>query len=78
MRVQVECYAGRKAGERLVSFRLDGREYMVEEVVDSWLGPKHVFFKVRADYGGLYILRHDTSVPDGSWELVSFRELDER
>ncbi len=70
MRVEVECYAGRKADERPVRFRLDGREYMVEEVVDSWLGPEHAFFKVRADDGGLYLLRHETSVPDGSWELV--------
>jgi len=74
MKVQAECYAGRKGDERLVRFRLDERSYGVEEVVDSWYGPEHVFFKVRADDGGLYILRHDTSVPDGEWELVSFRE----
>jgi len=74
MHVQVECYAGRKADERPRRFRLDEHEYTVEEVLDTWYGPEHVFFKIRADDGCLYILRHETSVPDEDWELVSFRE----
>jgi hypothetical protein len=78
MRVEVECYAGRKAEERPVRFRLDEHEYMVEEVLDQWYGPEDVFFKIRADDDNLYILRHETSVPDGDWELVSFRESGER
>ncbi len=56
-----------------VRFRLDGHEYFVEEVLDSWYGLEHVFFKVRADDVNTYILRHKTLVPDGEWELVSFR-----
>ncbi|MBZ5723296.1 MAG: hypothetical protein LAO03_23415 [Acidobacteriia bacterium] len=75
MNVQVECYAGRIAEERPVRFRLEGHEYMVEEVLDQWYGPEHVFFKLRADDGNVYILRHETSVPDGEWDLVSFREF---
>jgi len=74
MKVQVECYAGRIADERPVRFRLDDHEYMVEEVLDQWYGPEHVFFKLRADDGNVYILRHETSVPEGEWELMSFRE----
>ena len=74
MRVQVESYAGWKAEERPVRFRLNEREYLVEEVVDQWYGPEHVFFKVCADDGNMYILRHLTSVPEGDWELVSFRQ----
>jgi hypothetical protein len=74
MRVEVECYAGRKADERPVRFRLDQHEYIVTEVLDTWHSPDHVFFKVRADDDCLYILRHETSVPDGDWDLVSFRE----
>jgi hypothetical protein len=68
MKVQVECYSGRKADERPGRFRL-------EEVLDQWYGPEHVFFKTRADDGNLYILRHETSVLDRDWELVSFREV---
>jgi len=74
MKVLVECYSGGKADERPVRFRLNGWEYLVQEVVDQWYGPEHQFFKVRADDGNLYILRHETSVPEGEWELVSFRQ----
>jgi len=74
MRLSVQCYAGRKADERPLRFQLNDREYLVEEVVDQWHGPEHEFFKLRADDGKLYILRHQTSMLDGEWELVSFRE----
>ena len=74
MKLSVECYSGRKANERPVRFWLGGRLYQVETVLDQWYGPEHVFYKVRADDGNLYILRQQTSTPDGQWELVSFRE----
>ncbi len=74
MKVQVECYSGWKAEERPVRFQLEERTYTVEEVLDQWYGPEHLFFKVRADDGGAYILRRQTSAPDGGWDLVSFRE----
>jgi hypothetical protein len=73
MRVQVECYSGRIADERPVRFRLDEHEYLVEEVIDQWYGPEHVFFKLCADDGKIYVLRRQTSVPDGEWDLVSYR-----
>jgi hypothetical protein len=73
MRVEVECYSGRKADERPVRFRLDGQEYFVEEVLDQWYGPDDVIFKVRADDGNVYILEHQTSELDADWSLVSFR-----
>jgi len=73
MKLEVDCYAGRKADERPVRFRLDGHEYMVEELLDQWYGPQDVFYKFRADDGNLYILRQQTS--DESWDLVSFRRI---
>lgn len=72
--MQVESYSGRKADERPVRFQLDEHEYIVEELLDQWYGPEDVFFKIRADDRGVYILRHQTSVPDGDWNLVSFRK----
>ena len=75
MTVEVDSYAGRKGDERPMRFRLDGRLYLVEEVSDQWYGPHDVFFKVRADDGNLYILRKDTSTPDGLWYLESFRQI---
>jgi len=76
MKVQVECYAGYKADERPVRFWLDERLYQVEEVVDRWYGPEDAFFKVRADDGNLYILRHERSAPE--WRLEAFRQADIR
>ena len=75
MKLEVECYSGRKADERPVRFRLDGHEYMVEELLDQWYGPSDTYFKVRADDGNLYILRRETAAPDGLWHLESFRQL---
>jgi hypothetical protein len=71
MRVRVECYSGWKGDERPVRFRVEGHEYMVEKILDEWYGPDHIFFKVRADDGHVYVLRHETAVPDNGWELVS-------
>lgn len=51
---------------------------MVEEVLEQWYGPDHAFFKLRADDGNVYILRHLTSMPDGGWELVAYLEFGER
>ena len=75
MKLEVECYSGQKADERPVRFRLDGHEYLVEEVLDQWYGSQDIFFKVRSDDGNLYILRQETSTPDGPWHLESFRQL---
>ncbi len=77
MKLEVECYAGRKADERPVGFRLDGHEYQVEDVIDQWYGPEKAYYKVRADDGNLYILGRETSTPDGVWDLVFFRQLPE-
>ncbi len=74
MKLTVECYAGRKADERPVRFWLSGTQYQVEAVLDQWYDPKGIAYKVRADDGNLYILRQETSTPDGEWNLVSFRQ----
>jgi hypothetical protein len=78
MHLDVECYSGRKAEERPVRFSLAGHVYVVEEVLDQWYGTESTFFKVRADDGNLYILRQQTSAPDGVWDLVSFRQASDK
>ena len=50
-RLHVQCYPGRKADEIPHCFQLNTHEYFAEEIVDQWYGPKHVFFKLRADDG---------------------------
>jgi len=74
MKVDVECYAGRKADERPVQFRLEGKQYWVEDVLDQWYEPGSIFYKLRANDGNFYILRQQASTPDGAWNLVAFRE----
>lgn len=71
MIVQVQCYAGRKADERPVRFRIGERDYLVEEIVEQWYGPEGSFYKVRADDHHLYLLRHQTSTD--KWGLESIR-----
>ena len=77
MKLHVECYSGRKAEERPVRFQLDAHLYTVRELVDQWYGPEDVFYKVLANDGNLYILKRQTTTPDGAWSLVSFRRLHE-
>jgi len=73
MNLTVECYSGRKADERPIRFRIEGRQYEVEAVVDQWYEPDSISYKVKADDENFYILRHETSKPSGTWDLVSFR-----
>jgi hypothetical protein len=75
MKLNVECYSGRKADERPVRFLLGGRQYLVETVLDQWYDPASVFYQVRADDGSLHILRQQTSLPAGTWDLVSLRQM---
>lgn len=71
MTVRVVCYSGFKGDERPVRFQLDEQWYDVEEVLDRWYDPDAVYFRVRADDHGIYILRHYE--PDDTWTLESFR-----
>jgi hypothetical protein len=40
-------------------------------LLDRWYGPDYEYFRVRADDGDTYILRHDTS--DDTWSLTAYR-----
>ena len=73
MILRVQSYSGRKADERPLRFELGSRQYVVEEVIDQWYEPDATFFKVQADDGNLYILRHCSAGDD--WSLESFRRL---
>ncbi|MCL5005494.1 MAG: hypothetical protein M1404_03085 [Acidobacteria bacterium] len=74
LKFHVECYAGYKADERPLRFRSCGkgaRTFEVEAVLDQWYGLGYRCFKVRADDGNLYVLRHDET--EDFWVLDSFR-----
>ncbi len=74
MRIEVECYSAYKAEERPVRFRVDDKTYCIEDILDRWYAPDAAWFKVRTDDGNIYILRRLTTVPDGEWDLVSYRQ----
>jgi hypothetical protein len=74
MEVRVESYAGYKAEERPIRFQLDGCVHTVEELLDQWYSPDATYFRVRADDGNLYVLRHGISPQQDVWTLESFRQ----
>ena len=57
--VKVECYAGFKGDERPLRFFVGERMLEVKSIVDRWYGPTEKYFRVEADDGNTYILRHD-------------------
>lgn len=74
MTLNVECYSGYKAEERPLRFRSNekkSRTFEVMEVLDQWYGVGHRCFKVQADDGNTYILRHNENRDE--WTLDSFR-----
>ena len=74
IRVQVECHAGYRGEEtpRVLVFgerRIAVAEVPeVPEVIDRWYGPDHRYFKLRAESGATYLVRHDEEAD--AWELV--------
>ena len=68
--IRVECYAGHRGEEEPRAFFLGERRVQVTEVLDRWLVPDHRYFKVRADDGATYILRHENAAD--RWELTLF------
>lgn len=73
MNVRVECYSGYKVEERPVRFQLDEHDHVVEEILDQWHSPDATYFKVRADDGNTYVLKHALSPQQDLWTLESFR-----
>jgi hypothetical protein len=74
MRLKVESYSGYKADQRPTAFTLNGHTFQVKELLDTWYGPDHAYFKVRADDSNIYILKH--SPESNEWSLEMFRQGD--
>ncbi len=70
MKIRVESYDGYRAGERPLRFHLGRKRREVVEILDRWYGEDHDYFKVRADDGGVYVLRHGRG--EGGWELTQY------
>jgi hypothetical protein len=71
--IRVECYAGHRADERPLRFVLRGRNFEVSELDGRWYSPEASYFRVRAEDGNFYVLRHDET--QDSWTLDGFRAV---
>jgi hypothetical protein len=71
MDIRVECHAGFKADERPERFSILDRLFEVREVDDQWHSPDATYFRVVADDGNFYVLRHDETLD--TWTLDGFR-----
>jgi hypothetical protein len=69
--IRVSCYAGYRSDERPQRFALRGTEFQVQALDGQWYSPGATYFRVLADDGNYYVLRHD-DVQD-SWTLDGFR-----
>ncbi len=68
MGIRVECHAGYKADQEPRAFTLEGVRHPVLGIADRWYDPAATYFKVRADDGHQYLLRHDRN--EDEWTLV--------
>jgi len=68
--LRVECYAGHRADTEPRRLHIDQREVAVTEIIDRWLDPRHRYFKLRGDDGGVYLLRQDTR--EDRWEMTLY------
>ena len=71
MKIQVECYSGHKADERPIKFSLGNTVLFVDSIQDQWYGPTDLYFRVLADDGNTYVIRHNERTDE--WTLASFR-----
>jgi len=63
----VRCLAGFRADERPLSFLVDDREIKVRTILDSWREPDYLIFRVEAEDGRVYEIRHHEY--DDSWQV---------
>lgn len=70
MPIRVECYAGYRGEQEPTTFWLGECRVAVRAVIARWYSPAQRWFKVEAEDGDTYILRHDE--PSGDWELAAF------
>jgi hypothetical protein len=69
MTIRVECHAGYLNEQEPAAFWLGKRRLAVHGIVDRWFSQTQRWFKVDAEDGQLYVLRHDES--SGDWELAA-------
>jgi hypothetical protein len=69
--VLVECYSGYRADERPLRLHLIDGPREVVAIEDRWYSPGATYFRVLADDGGSYLLRHEEA--QDVWTLAGYR-----
>jgi hypothetical protein len=72
--IQVECYSGQRADERPLRFTAGANTYTIDRVDDKWYSPDATYFRVTANDGNVYVLRHDETKDE--WTMEAFRARD--
>jgi hypothetical protein len=70
MDLVVECSPGHRGEPEPLAFAIGTRRLAVLAIVDRWFAPGSRWYKVEADDGDTYILRHDA--PEHRWSLAAF------
>lgn len=74
--VRVECYSGQRADERPVRIVFETQTLEIAEMEDRWYSPGATYFRVLAEDGDRYVLRHDDA--QDVWSLTAFRAAGKR
>ncbi len=80
--IRVECYSGFRADQRPERFTFSGpapsgvrarrgRQLEIVQVEDQWYSPGAIYFRVLAEDGNYYLLRHDEG--QDFWTVDGFR-----
>ena len=68
-KIRVDCHAGHRGEEEPRRFVFGERRFEVLDILDRWIDPEHRYFKVKADDGRTFVLRHDSAKDE--WELAA-------
>ena len=69
--IKIDCCTDHSMNEGPTLFSLMHRSYTVKEIIDRWYGAGVVYFKILANDGNIYLLKHDER-QDG-WDLVFYQ-----
>ncbi len=71
--IKVRTAPGNGPQEDPVSFTIVERTFLVTEILDRWYGSESAYFKLIADDGNLYMIKHELETDD--WELVQMEVI---
>jgi len=70
MILRVESQPGYRGEQEPLAFWLGERHLGVRRIIDRWFAPTQRWYKVEADDGHIYVLRHDEAT--AHWELAAY------